>query len=388
MPYGFQIDDYLELQGWRVIDVGGVPMNAVAACPADGVPLKTLCTLRSGSDHVSVRIGCCSECGHVTYIDRPTQEWIYEYYLATWDSAAERVTPEGRAAALEKLSRSNGEYEPATVRLARKLSLDRTSPVCEIGCGFGGSLRQLAATGFTQLIGIEASRHRAEIARAADFDVLTTPFEVPETQKTLQRRAPFGLILSFHALEHTYDPDAVFAAASALQEPGGYLVVSVPHQEGEPSMGVLLFLPHLHSFTAASLARLGARHGYEVADAQGNTAKSLNVVFRRTLQPAPTPVSGDPFGRAVDKIVTGLDLDRPHIGRRRLWWQRRGDVAGQVWAGPPDQLGNWNWERFVDRERIDRPRSVLVRSLQAGNGRSSGTPLEIQYRGRVALFFK
>ncbi len=386
--YGFQIDDYLELHGWQVIDLAAVPMAAVPACPADGAPLKTLCTLTSRTEGTAVRIGCCPECGHITYVDRPTQEWIYRYYLDTWDSATERGTAEGRAAVLEKLSRAGQSNEPSTVRLARELTIDRSLPVCEIGCGFGGSLRQLAASGFVRLVGIEASRHRADVARSGGFDVLTTPFEAPETRDALQARGPFGLILTFHALEHTYYPDAVFAAASSLQEPGGHLIVSVPNQEGEPSMGVLLFLPHLHSFTAASLARIAARHGYDVADGRANTAKNLNMVFRRTLRPAPIAPAAGAYGRALEKIVTGLELDRPHIGRRRLWWARRGDIAGQVWAGPPAFWGRRNWKRFVDQERIDKPRSVLITNLRADAGTSNASPVEIQYREQVGVFFK
>jgi len=386
--YGFQIDDYLDLHGWQVIDLGGVPLATVPECPADGAPLRTLCMLSSRTDRIAVRIGCCPECGHITYIDRPTQEWIYQYYLETWDSATARGTAEGRAAVLEKFARGYQAIEHSTVRLARELPIDRSLPVCEIGCGFGVSLRQLAASGFEQLVGIEPSRHRADIARSGGLDVLTTPFEAPETRDALQARAPFALIFTFHALEHTYDPAAVFAAASALQEPGGYLIVSVPNQEGEPSMGVLLFLPHLHSFTPTSLARLAARHGYEVADARANTAKTVNMVFRRTTRPAPIAPAADAYGRALEKIVTGLDLDRPHVGRRRLWWARRGDLAGQVWAGPPARWGQWNWKRFVDREQIEKPRSVLISNLRSDVGTPNESPVQIQYRERVGLFFK
>lgn len=386
-PYGFRIDDYCDLQGWQVVDLAAVPLSEVPACPADGTPLKTLCTLTSGTGDTRVRIGCCPECGHITYVDRPTQEWIYRYYLETWDSATERATPEGRAATLEKLSRTE-EREHATVRLARELPIDRSLPVCEIGCGFGVSLRQLARIGFVRLVGTEASRHRAEVARSGGFDVLTTPFEARETRDALHARGPFALILSFHVLEHTYHPDAVFAAASALQEPGGYLIVSVPNQEGEPSMGVLMFLPHLHSFTSASLARLAARYGYEVADGSANTAKTLNMVFRRTARPAPVAADAGAYARALQKFVTGLELDRLHVGRRRLWWSRRGDIAGQVWAGPPVRWGQLNWTRFVKRERIDKPRSVLITSLRSNGAAPNESPVEIQYRRQVGLFFK
>jgi 2-polyprenyl-3-methyl-5-hydroxy-6-metoxy-1,4-benzoquinol methylase len=387
-PYGFRIDEYIDLQGWKVVELSGVPLTQVSACPADGSPLATLCVLSSQVDSTRIRIGCCEQCGHVTYIDRPTEQWIYKYYFETWDSAAERGTDEGRAAVLDKLSRMDPSVESTAVRLARGLAIDRTRPVCEIGCGFGAGLRQLAASGYTRVAGIEASRHRAEIARAGGFDVLTTPFETSDTRAALLSRGPFGVILTSHALEHTYHPDAVFAAAAALQDTGGHLIISVPNQEGEPTMGVLMFLPHLHSFTAASLAQLAARHGYEVVDATASSAKNLNVVFRRTQHPAAVPPPQHPYRQAVNKILSALDLDRRHAGRRRLWWARRADIAGQIWAGPPATIGEWKWQRFMDEARIERPRSILISSLRGNGGRSGDPPIQIQFRNSVALFFK
>jgi hypothetical protein len=97
------------------------------------------------------------------------------------------------------------------------------------------------------------------------------------------------------------------------------------------------------------------------------------------------PAEARPYERALEKLVSGLDLDARHVGRRRLWWSRRSDIAGQVWVGPPASIGRRNWSRFVRRGEIHHPRSVLVSSL--GPGRS-GTPLEIQFRGSVGLFFK
>jgi 2-polyprenyl-3-methyl-5-hydroxy-6-metoxy-1,4-benzoquinol methylase len=400
VTYGFCIEEYFDLEGWKVVDLAGVPMAQVASCPADGMPLTPICTLTSLEGAMTVRVGCCPACGHISYMDRPTREWMYSYYLDTWDSAS-GTSSEGMAAAADKAARAADATVHATVRLAQALPLDRTLPVCEIGCGYGTSLRQLAASGFTRLVGIEASRHRAEITASAGFDVLTTPFEAPDTRSALLSRGPFGLIFTFHALEHTYHPDRVFAAASELQEPGAHLIVSVPNQEGEPSMGVLMFLPHLHSFTPASLARLAARFGYEVAETSANTAKTLNMVFTRT-GPSTLPGAGPatsiaaasaphvpaeprPYERAVEKLVSGLDLETRHVGRRRLWWSRRSDIAGQVWVGPPASLGRRNWQRFVQRGEVHHPRSVLVSSLRRGR---SGMPLEIQFRDSLGLFFK
>ena len=65
--YGFRIKEYLELQGWYVVNIdSGLPLSMIAECPADGAALKTVCTLTSGVDDTHIRIGCCTECGHIT----------------------------------------------------------------------------------------------------------------------------------------------------------------------------------------------------------------------------------------------------------------------------------------------------------------------------------
>ena len=111
------------------------------------------------------------------------------------------------------------------------------------------------------------------------------------------------------------------------------------------------------------------------------------MVFRRTASRVlpDVPRSRDLVERAVAKFVSGLELDRRRIGRRRLWWSRRGDIAGQIWVGPPGSIGERNWTRFIERGEIRRPRSVLVSNLR---GAPAETPIEVQFRGPAALFFK
>src|SRR4030095_16561588 len=120
--------------------------------------------------------------------------------------------------------------EKTGVKSAGALPVDRSRPVCEIGCGYGANLKHLANAGFARLIGTESSEHRADVVRQGfGFEALTAPFESVETQQSLQTLAPFSIIFSHHVLEHTYHPDEVIAAASRLQAPGDFLIISVHH---------------------------------------------------------------------------------------------------------------------------------------------------------------
>jgi 2-polyprenyl-3-methyl-5-hydroxy-6-metoxy-1,4-benzoquinol methylase len=68
--------------------------------------------------------------------------------------------------------------------------------------------------------------------------------------------AGFDTVVSLETIEHVPDPVALFAKLVSLVRPGGRLVASVP-----TTPSVDLNPHHLHDFTAASFAALGARHG-------------------------------------------------------------------------------------------------------------------------------
>ena len=349
--------------------------------------MRPLCTFVDGTTRVRVRVGCCAQCGHLSYIDRPTAAWMNQYYLESWD--ADDV--EDRAQRRQRKLGSTRKREKTVVTLAKSLPVDRARPVCEIGSGWGVSLKHLLEGGFSRVVGIEPSRHRADAVRnGLGVPVHTAPFESGETQRILAAQGPFSLILSNHAFEHTYDPGQVFDAASRLQGEGDYLIVAVPNQETEQVMSALFFLPHLHSFTRASLERTAARHGYVVADDRHVHPKQLLLVFRRSTETAtadPNPIEGV-FDRTVEKYATELALDHWYMGLRRIWWLRRGGATGQRWMMGSGALERARWARWVRRHAYDSPRSVVVRGLGRRITTFEESPFEIRFDGPIGLFYK
>jgi SAM-dependent methyltransferase len=383
---GFTIEEFLDLQQWKpVVFDGTVPMTVVPHCPADGLSLRILCTLIEQSGGRRVRIGCCPGCGHVTYVDRPTKAWIDEYYRAAWDTddRDNRVNRKQDKLAVRLPKEKTG------VKIALDLNVDRDRPLCEIGCGYGANLRHLFNAGFTRVVGTESSEHRADVVRRVfGFEVFTAPFESDVTQRSLAASAPFSVIYSHHVLEHTYHPDEVIAAASRLQRTGDYLIVSVPHHPHEPSMGVLLFLPHLHSFTRASLERLAARFGYALHDDSRTHPKNLNLAFRKTDAPVAPAQVESPFTEAVEKYVRVLELGRRRFFRRRLWWNRRADQAGQLWMAGRGRLEARHWAQVARRHGYEAHRSAMITDLGRRFTTVEESPLEIQFRGDLALLYK
>ena len=185
-----------------------------------------------------------------------------------------------------------------------------------------------------------------------------------------------------------HDPARVIAAAAALQGEGDYLILAVPHQEGEPAMGVLMFLPHLHSFTRSSLARLAARCGYVLVDDSFVRPRQLVYVLRKGPGMVHVPAAADAFGPLVTRYVDALGLDSSHVGVRRLWWERRGGRSGQRTMIGRGRFEQVLWDREVKRNEYREPRSIAVRSLRVRRIAATESPIEIQCSGPVVLFYK
>lgn len=384
---GVRFIEPLELQGWKVLAIDdSVPQATALSCPADDAAMRTLCTFVDGTARTRIRLGCCPRCGHVSYIDRPTVDWMNRYYLESWDAE----DAEARAAKRQHKLASTRKREKTVVALAKALPVDRNRPVCEIGTGWGVSLRHLKEAGFERLVGTEPSQHRASVVRnGLGVPVFTAPFESDETQRALGERGPFSILLSNHVFEHTYDPGRVFAAAARLQRPGDYLLVAVPNQETEQVMSVFFFLPHLHSFTRASLAGVAARHGYAVEDDSHVHSKQLLFVFRR-VEPMPVEKMSyeDVFGRTLQRYTEELSLDRSYFGLRRIWWLRRGGATGQRWMAGRGSFEKARWTRWVERHGYDAPRAVAVKGLCRRVTTFEESPFEFRFGGPIGLFYK
>ena len=248
---GFIVAKPLQLLNWKPLAIGPeIPLEQQSSCPACEILLSPLAALTAAAGQTLIRIGGCQNCGYVGYQDRPTREWMSRYYANIWSA---RATQDPRVHGPKRQKKNASAL--ATARALGMLP-DRSRPVCEIGSGYGTMLAYIRSLGCANVIGTESSRHRAAAANALGIPVLAGDFESPKIVNELAGRGPFSLIVSFHVLEHTYHPADIIGAAAGLQRPGDLLVIGVPNVLAEPAMTILLFLPHLHSFSAASLSLL------------------------------------------------------------------------------------------------------------------------------------
>ncbi len=249
----------------KIVDVNGwKPMSFTTTdafvsderCICCNGKLKTIALITTAKEDRAIRVGCCPTCGFVSYIDKPSHQWIINFYTSTWNTGE-----------------SENDFVKTDITsttftdILTKLQVSKSALICEIGTGRGGNFAALKNNGYTNLVGVENSSHRAQmVTEKINVPVYSGGFEEEVVQKSLKKHGIYDVIYSAHVFEHVYNPEESIELCSKLQKEGGRLVIAVPNFVGEPTMGILGFLPHLHSFTENSLTELLRRKGYIVTD--------------------------------------------------------------------------------------------------------------------------
>lgn len=159
----------------------------------------------------------CARCGLVYLNPRPeTSEELAEIYPPTYESYMQRR--QRLMVMLRQLAW--GPEIKEIVRLTRP-----ESPILEIGSATGEFLAAIRRRGRNQLTGIELSEQAAsEARRRYQLDVRTG--DLLHIDFAGQR---FEVVIMRHALEHVPDPCVTLKTISALLQPGGYAVFTIPN---------------------------------------------------------------------------------------------------------------------------------------------------------------
>ena len=378
--FGFVFERPLALKHWRTIEMGAdIPFEEQNVCPCDGSPLRLFAEHKSMQSEKTIRIGWCSVCNYLGYVDRPTSEWMARFYASgMWDSGKVREGAHG-------VFRGNG-----VLALLSELSVGKEKTICDIGCGYGEALSFLKERGFQNLSGVEYSPHRARSARSLGFPVME--LDVPSAQ----------VFLLNHVLEHLSNPQQELEKMSRMQLPGDYIIVAVPNVWGEVCMEILSFLPHLHAFSVDSLIALFGGFGYE-AMIRKESGKEIAIAFQKTGKKIVKSLSAHSIDPMLQKFVSGLGLKKHLSARpRRLWWFRKADVGGQTVLFRNSRLDALYWKTFsffvgyVLRWKVARLMGTyrgqkgLQSTAISGVQQSVPTaaPITILYEGNITLFYK
>lgn len=286
-----------DLRGWAPLPItDSASFIERSECLACGAPLAELAAI-TGEDGGRIRVGCCDACGYVGYLNVPSPAWLDDFYTKTWGGEKESTmtAPPTRT---PKMS--------SAMKAVMSLSLPPSASFCEIGCGYGGALKQLQDAGYTKIVGMENSANRVRLAKQqVGAPVYQGGFESESVQQELRQHAPFDVIYSSHVVEHTHDPRAIIEKAAGLQAEGGKLVIALPNFVGEPTMSVLFFLPHLHSFTVSALGALFEHYGYRIVSTDRSTDEEV-VIIAEKGPVSLSPLSGGYLAKAQEKIAREL----------------------------------------------------------------------------------
>lgn len=212
----------------------------------------------------------CEECHHSERVD-----------IQPFDYAA---FPMGSTGANEARVRSQADF------VADRLS--REARALEIGCAageLGAAIR--ARCGVAAYDGVEFSPAK-EIARGRLDRVFDAPL-AHLLDHGLIAPGGYDMVLSSHCLEHLTDVGGMIAAMAAALKPDGVMFLEIPNRSGARNLPFDDNRSHIHFFTMNSLARLLARHGFEVVVAQSGArlddrySDSLRILAQRASPPTP-----------------------------------------------------------------------------------------------------
>ena len=313
------------------------------ACPCCGNP-------SIARDPSSRLDGACPACDH---------RWQADTSAPRVDYASQRYRNEPASASHQR---------KIDDRMATLLPLLRPGMrILEIGCAeasLGATIKRTLPVSYT---GIEPSTDGRLAASVLDRVLPTT---------TLLGSEQFDLLLCFHVVEHMADISAEIASWRQLMAPGATLVLEVPHRAGHPWLSQDPNPEHLHQFSAASVAALLQRSGFELRSLDASHWES--ALYPDSLR-ARARLAIDPARQRA------LLLERFHalLPGPFLAWGIGGDFRGHV----EPLLETLPVAALIDGSRHIRGTRIGRFQVEAYDpGRHSGLPVlicSLRYRASI-----
>lgn len=183
-----------------------------------------------------VNLYFCESCGLTQLVDSCPAEFLYDEYvtLSSW-----KPQPHVR-------------HEIDI--LAKYSSIDLTANIVEIGCNDGMFLKELALTGYENLIGIEPSADAHALAVSKGFDVVKEFLSPELSERLTKKRGKFDLVISRQNFEHIADLQGVARSLDVLLKPNGYVLIELPNFECNlRCLDYSLWEEHVNYFTIDTL---------------------------------------------------------------------------------------------------------------------------------------
>lgn len=230
------------------------------------------CPLCGKDNYTHVRTGNivkCNNCDMVYLRERPSVEWLENYYAekyVTPDAAPTVKTPQSKSEILTK-----DEYKGANRDQLLKDAINiwgkeiKDSLLVDIGCGWGGLLNNAKEKGFN-VLGFELTKKNAEFANnELQIQVHSKQFEEVPLEKN-----SIDIVTMSHVLEHVPQPSNVVNKIYNELNDGGIFYCVVPNFDSFCSKVLQeewLWLErdwHYSHFTVETITDLFKKTGFEI----------------------------------------------------------------------------------------------------------------------------
>jgi 2-polyprenyl-3-methyl-5-hydroxy-6-metoxy-1,4-benzoquinol methylase len=364
------IEKALELSGWKSLKIDNIDdFNHIKKCFCCNFPLQPFLTFLNRDETRKIHKGFCNNCGLITFMDKPSHEWIINFYNSTWNKEENE----------KNIFINTNLKDSKIIKILEQLKISKGEKILEIGTGRGGNFVALHNYGYTQLYGVENSEHRGNsLSKKLDVPIYIGGFEEERVQKSLRENGPFRFIFTSHVLEHVYNPEEAIELCSKLQSEGDFLHISVPNFLGEPTMGVLMFLPHLHSFTIEAITSLLNRKGYEVIF-NNSFQTEVNIIAKKT-ENVSLALNKEDFKTIIKgKIDEELRLSSYQLNKSYIYYFSRKN-SKETCIKPLNFLNKIIAKYKSKKQRV---RSISLRKIK-----DETDTLEITFPDQITLFYK
>jgi SAM-dependent methyltransferase len=213
------------------------------------------------------RVVSCRRCG-LGFADSAATAADYEQFYAQFNKYAEFEFGDSPTASPQPPAVP--PWDAARLERTARLLVDRFGSdisVLDVGCGSGHLLRSLAELGVPNLRGLDPSARSAQLVESIPgARGLVGPLSAPPADA-----AGADVITLCHVLEHVWDLDAAMRGLLTVVRPGAVVYAEVPDARRYAEHLLAPFhdfnTEHVTYFSAALLARLFERWGFELLDA-------------------------------------------------------------------------------------------------------------------------
>lgn len=193
----------------------------------------------------------CPSCTYIRFTRLPNEEWYTNFFTKDFYSG--------------EVERRGVPNTDTTIYDAAKKYVSADLPVFDVGCGFGEKLKPFVDCGFSA-VGVEPSKHRADIARTMLGDNIYRSTAENAIHSGAEKQAPFGLCSFYHVLEFCLDPYTLLKDLYSLMADDAVLYIATGLFHTRNIMHESHFALIRSTYNPYSLRRLLHHIGFEILD--------------------------------------------------------------------------------------------------------------------------